>query len=76
MGVEVAVEFDGPEVGAGFEQGDGQRAQTGPDLDDGVAGAHPGQLEGFVNDVTINEKVLPKGALRKVTELVEQIAGG
>jgi hypothetical protein len=74
--VEVPVEFDRPQVGARFEQGDGQGSQAGPDLDDGVARAHTGQFEGFVNDVSINEKVLPKGALGKVAELAEQIAGG
>jgi hypothetical protein len=76
VGVEVPIEFDRPQFRARLEQGGGQGAQAGPDLDNGVARAHAGQFEGFVNDVSINEKVLPKGALGKVAELAEQVAGG
>jgi hypothetical protein len=76
VGVEVTVEFDGPEIGAGFEDGGGERAESGADLDDGVTGAHAGEFEGFKDDVAVHEEVLPERALGKVAELAEEIAGG
>jgi hypothetical protein len=71
IGVKMPVEFDGPEIDPRFKQRGGQRAKPRPHFHHGVASAHPGQFEGFVNDVTINEEILPERALRKMPELGE-----
>jgi len=74
--VEVAVFFDGPDLGAGFEEGGGEGAEAGADFDDAIAGVDLGELEGFADDVAVDEKVLPEEALRLVAEFGEEIAGG
>lgn len=76
MAVEGEVAFDGPDGGTGFEEGGGEGAETGSDLDHGVEGGDLGEFEGFAHDVAIDEEVLAEGAFGVVAEAVKEIAGG
>jgi hypothetical protein len=74
--VQAVVALDGPDLCAGVQQGVGQRAQAGPDLDDGVAGRDTAELEGLADDVAVDEEILAKETLRLVPKLGEQVARG
>jgi hypothetical protein len=74
--VQAVVALDGPDLGAGVEQGVGQRAQAGPDLDDGVARGDTAEFEGLADDVAVDEEILPEETLRLMPELCEQVARG
>lgn len=76
MLVERAVFFDGPDLGAGFEERGRKRAEAGADFDDAIAGADLGEVEGFADDVAVDEEVLAEEAFGLVAELREEFAGG
>src|SRR5690606_27396863 len=75
-GVQGGVAFDGEDLGAGLQQGGGERAEAGADLDHAVAGGHAGEFERLAHDVAIDQKILPEKAFGLMPESGEQIAGG
>jgi hypothetical protein len=56
----VALERDDPRPV--LEEGEGQRSQPGPDLEDPVAGAHAGEPGDAPSGVRVGEEVLPERA--------------
>ena len=61
-GEQVAVDFHRADVGAGLDEGQGERAQPRTDLEDLVAFAHAGQTRNSSNRVGVDHEVLAEGA--------------
>ena len=66
--VEDAILFNGPDVGARFEQCSGKRAESGAYFDHCVARRDAGKFERLADDVAIDEKILPEEPLWLVAE--------
>ena len=60
-GQHVAVDLHRGDRGAGFDQGQGQRAQPGPDLDHPLPGADAGQPDDPPDGVAVGHEVLAQG---------------
>jgi hypothetical protein len=76
VGGEGGVFFDGVNARASFEEGGRERAEAGADFNDGVGGGDLREREGFADDVSVNEEVLPEKAFRVVAEGGEEFACG
>ena len=72
-GDQVPVELDGGHVRPGFDQGEGQRAQAGTDLDHPVAGADARQPDDAPDSVRVDDEVLAQGPARADIVAVEKI---
>ena len=58
--VKIPVLFDRPDFCAGFEERCRQRPQARTDFHDSIAGPDGRQIQGFSDDVAINQKILPE----------------
>ncbi len=61
---QMAIQLDGHHPGPGFGQRQGQRAQTGPELDDGRPRPDLSQAGDAPDRVRIGDEVLPEGTTR------------
>ena len=72
VGGEAAVLFDGGDGCGALEQGAGQDAEAGADLDDGIVGAEFGGIKQDVQDVAVDEEILAENARGVEVELRQQ----
>ena len=56
---EPGVDLQGHDPPDDRQEGEGQRAQPGADLDDGVVGAHAGDAHDAAHGVAVDDEVLP-----------------
>src|SRR5262249_8186879 len=59
---QTAVDLHGGDVGAGLDEGSGERAQARADLDDVVTRSDPGQSGDAANGVRVDDEVLAEAA--------------
>ncbi len=72
---EHGVALDRPDLGAGLEQGAGEGAEPGADLDHALAGRDLRELDGFAHDVAIHEEILSQAVLGVDAQFGEGVAG-
>ena len=73
---QTVVDLDGGDVGARLGEGQGERPQTGADLDDVVAGPDRGEVGDAPHGVRIGDEVLTEITARRQAAAGQQIAHG
>ena len=59
-GGQAVVDLHGRHRRAGLEDGEGQRPQSGPDLDDALTGLHPCDLDDPAHRIRVDDEILPE----------------
>ena len=76
QGKEPRVHLNRNDLGTGFEQGAGQAAGAGADLDHGLAFDHLGQAGDLAGDIEVEQEMLAKALLGQKAVLFERLTDG
>jgi hypothetical protein len=75
-GGQAAIDLHGDDARARLGQGQGERAEPGPDLHDAVAGPDASRARDAAHGVGVDHEVLTQVAARRQPSLGQQIADG